>query len=221
MLTLLAAMIALQFPVGQINIAGALRNIHRDGDASPRVALDSILAPNVYAIGPAAYLQGEIVVMDGRLLVTKVSADSLLTHHADTTQAALLAYGTVKEWKPLLTLEQDASLADLDRLITQSRSGREPMWIRVKARSISVNWHVIHWPLGEPIEKGNHKREAWFGADTASIIDIIGLHAPDGAGVITHHTSALHLHGVTERGEAVHIDELTLPRETVIMVAIE
>jgi hypothetical protein len=72
--------------------------------------------------------------------------------------------------------------------------------------------------LGEPIEKGNHKRKAFFDTDTNATMDIIGLHAPDGAGLITHHTTALHLHAITERGDAVHIDELTLPIGTTVLV---
>jgi hypothetical protein len=218
MLPVLALVVALMHAIPSITIVGALRNIHREGDASPRIALDSILAPNVYAIGPVAYLQGEIVVMDGKLIVSSVSADTLHTHSTASTQAALLAYGTVKAWKPLLTTSNDVTLAELDHQIMQERSGREPMWIRIKASARSVNWHVIHWPLGEPIEKGNHKRKAFFGADTDATMDIIGLHAPDGAGLITHHTTALHLHAITERGDAVHIDELTLPIGTTVLV---
>jgi hypothetical protein len=199
-----------------VTIVGALKNIHREGDASPRVALSDVLKPHIYAIGPVAYLQGEITIVDGRLVVSKVTDSGLRTHSSDTTRAALLAYGVVEEWHPFLTLQADTPLEELDRLISQSRQSREPMWIRVQCDVKNVNWHVIHWPLTEPIDKGNHKRHALYGSDTDSQMDIIGVHAPDGAGVITHHSTGLHLHAITERGEAVHIDDITLPAGTVI-----
>jgi acetolactate decarboxylase len=216
LLAVLAFALGIDVP---LHVVGELRRIHKEGDASPVIRISDINTLNLYAIGPVAGLQGEILVVDGRVTSTRREGGTLVTSHNDTVQAALLGYSFISAWKPLLTTNQTMHLHDLDSAISNMRaSASEPCWVRFQAIVDSIHWHVIHWPLDVPIEPSNHKRHAHYGVDAALRVDVVGVYAPQGAGVITHHSSNLHLHAITARGEAVHVEDVVLPPGTVVMI---
>lgn len=202
-----------------LTVIGNLRSIHRMGDAHARVQIDSVLGEHTYGIGPVADLQGEIVIMDGKLTITRLVDGQAVTHHDATTSAALLAFGEVESWSPLLTTPEPTTLKQLDSLVSASREGASATFIKIDGKVERLNWHVIHWPLGTPIASAEHKRHALVGFDQDAEVNIIGVHAPEGEGIITHHESSLHLHALTPRGEAVHIEDMVLPAGTVVQVA--
>ena len=201
-----------------VRVVGQLRSIHREGDASARLRLDTVVRQHLYAIGPVADLQGEIVINDGELTISRVVNGTVQTHHDATTSAALLAYGVIEQWTPLCTTDGSTTLDGLATLLKRHSSSDDPVWIKITTTVEHLDWHVIHWPSGTPIDALDHKRHAAYGSDSTSPITIIGVYAPAGQGVITHHASPLHLHALTERGEAVHIESVTLPSETQILV---
>ena len=217
--TLFSLLALLLAGTSTLTVIGNLRSIHRMGDAHARVQIDSVLSDHTYAIGPVADLQGEIVIMDGKVTITRLVDGQTVTHHDATTSAALLAFAEIEQWDPLVKLDASTSLEQLDSIISEARQGAEASFLRINTTVERMNWHVIHWPLGTPISGAEHKKHALVGFDQDVDVSIIGVHAPQGQGIITHHESSLHLHALTPRGEAVHIENMMLPPGTIVQVA--
>lgn len=205
--------------VAPVFVRGSMRAIHKEGRASAVARLDTLQRPGVFAIGPVADLHGEFVVWDGAVHVSRRSADTLENSTSPSVDAALLVQTVATVWTPILTTSRRMNLVELAAELRTNGLTRPRSFLRFEARVDSIDWHVIHWPQGEPINHGDHQRYALRGTDVKTTVRVTGVVDDDGAGVVTHHNSPLHLHGVFPDGRAVHIDGLVIPAGTVILRA--
>lgn len=205
--------------VARVSVRGSMRAIHKEGRASAVATLDTLQRPGVFAIGPVANLQGEFVVWDGSVHVSRRSADTVVNSTSPLVDAALLVQTEATVWTPILTTSRGMNLVELAEELRSKGLTRPRSFLRFETRADTIDWHVIHWPHGEPIKAGDHQRYALRGKDVETTVRITGVVDEDGAGVVTHHNSPLHLHGVFLDGRAVHIDGLVIPAGTVILRA--
>jgi len=88
----------------QVAWKGALRDTH-GGDAHANVRLaDLPRSAGLYAVGPVADLAGEIMIVDGKLLVAEVEHGTIRTSSDYSKGASFLVWGTVPQWRDAVAL---------------------------------------------------------------------------------------------------------------------
>lgn len=195
---------------------GLLRDTH-GGDISGKVDLaDLPRTPQLYAIGPAAGLAGEITVIDGRLFLAKVRNGSIDTSSDYQGQASFMVWATVPQWQDAVPIGQPvANAVDLEKLIeTKARLAGldtdKPFPFLLQGHFNSVKYHVVLPPSAQ----GMHGRS---GSPTDSQLNlraerkrgtVIGFFSKKHEGVFTHRGSHSHMHVSLEDGNSGHVDDL-------------
>lgn len=206
-----------------VKIVGTLRAIHRDGDAMPKVRLDTVARKNTYGLGPAAFLKGEVVIIDGRVYTTRVGQESLETTTDNSTQAAMLVWQHVAAWKPAFLVNRAVSLDSLGAIVQSQlpagTSRTQPTMFIVDGVVESLEWHVVDWPDDVPIEPGSHLKFAYRDTTRSELVRCIGVWHPSGAGLVTHHDANVHLHALLGPDTvAVHVEAVRFAPGAMVMV---
>jgi acetolactate decarboxylase len=211
----------------QVEWKGALRDTH-GGDFSGKVDLaDLPRGPQLYAIGPAAGLIGEITVINGRLSLARAEDGKQLKTSSDYQgQASFLVWSTVPQWQDAVPLGKSVSnLADLEKLIeTRARLAGldtdKPFPFLLQGNFTSVKYHVVM----PPSVQGMHTGSA---SPTGSELNlqangkngtIIGFFSRKHEGVFTHSGSYSHLHLSLENGDSGHIDDLNISADVRLLL---
>ena len=203
-------------PAFRVEWKGALRDTH-GGDFSGKVNLaDLPRGPQLYAIGPAAGLIGEITIINGRLSLARAEHGKLKTSSDYQGQASFLVWSTVPQWQKTVPLGKSVSnLADLEKVIeTKARLAGldtdKPFPFLLQGNFTSVKYHVVMPPSAQ----GKHTGSASpTGSELALQANgksgtIIGFFSKKHEGVFTHSGSYSHLHVSLENGDSGHIDDL-------------
>jgi acetolactate decarboxylase len=204
---------------------GLLRDTH-GGDISGKATLaDLPRSPQLYAIGPAAGLAGEITIIDGRLFLAKVRSGSIDTSSDYQGQASFLVWATVPQWQDAVPIGQTVvNAVDLERLIeTKARLAGldtdKPFPFLLQGRFNSVKYHVVLPPSAQ----GMHGSSA---SPTDSQLDlraggksgtVIGFFSKKHEGVFTHRGSYSHLHVSLEDGNSGHVDDLEVAADVSLL----
>lgn len=185
-----------------VKVAGALRNIMWRGNLSAQVSLDTLPKQHLFALGPVAGLKGEIMVVDGKPIITGVADTQLKTDTTFGHQAAMLVYSYVSNWKSIDIDTDINTYQDLERVIGQQAQahkldGSRPFVFMVKCHVRNVKFHIIDWRDGETHTPDNHKQFAHDIHETDTGIMLLGFYSTQHQGVFTHHTSHMHVHAAT------------------------
>ena len=187
------------------------------GTIQPVISLDSLKSKqNLYALGAAGNLTGEIQIFNGKpsnSFVTDESVQIKSTYHLD---AALLVYAEVKNWDSF-EIENSKNKDDLEEEIFKiaKNSGINtdaPFPFLLEGTVASLDWHIINWKAGDTIHTPKkHKESGLNGRLMNQKVQIIGFYSTKHKAIFTHHTSNMHLHFKTEDNTlAGHVDELFL-----------
>jgi len=194
--------------LGVVRQHGQIREVMREGDSAPRVALSEFAGrDNVIAVGALSGLAGEIVVIGGETWTSHVQGSDVVTTKNADKHATLLTVAQVDAWKDS-TINADG--LTLDDLLTQEIKSDEPTPFVIESDAAALDLHVIngHCPMGA--DPKDHDAEPWRWSGTVSSgVTLVGFHAPGTAGVMTHHGTNAHAHSLVEiNGEriAAHVD---------------
>jgi hypothetical protein len=205
-------------PVLAVETWGGMRETLREGNSQARVALTEVSAPGVIGVGALAGLEGEVTIVDGRVLVARASGDVCEVADADAgDQATLLVCASVEQWREYPVGACD-SYVELEEQIAQhlERRGydrRRPTPVRIRGRAPSIDYHVIAGacPIADPDGPA-----PWRFRGRLDQVELLGIYVEGAAGTLTHHTHHSHLHVVAE-GRTGHLDEVVM-REAVLLL---
>lgn len=200
-----------------IHWEGALRLVH-EGDASGRVALEQMAGrPGLIAVGPAANLDGEVTALDGRLLVSRVSAGQVRTEEvtrARATAAAFLVWSQVTQWQAPQPLAGAAATHEsLERLVALQARERgidisRPFVFRLEGVVDSLSYHILTPRLPGATGSG-HLSNAKVIERRDTPVTIVGFYSPRHTGVFVHEGSSAHLHVIEQDGATGHVDRVS------------
>ena len=198
----------------EVQIFGALREIMHEGDLSARVMLAEHVGPGSYALGALADLKGEILVLDGKVTVSRPKGETLTLSEDGDVGAALLVSARVEAWMrvPIAGMADPAILGDFVETAVKHAGldPGKPIPFRIEGRAKSVSWHVIDWPEGDTEHShAKHKQAGLQGREEQVEVVVLGFWSKHHQGIFTHRDRVLHMHvAIPERGIAGHVDAL-------------
>ncbi|MEZ5041489.1 MAG: hypothetical protein R2828_16470 [Saprospiraceae bacterium] len=193
--------------------AGALHKIMQEGDISAKLDLDSLVnRPNLFGLGPAENLKGEILIWGSKAYLTTVAGSGLATYNGFRKKAALLVYSEVARWDSLVLPPTISDLVQLEPFLEESAAKAgintdAPFPFLLIGQPKVINWHVIDWDVNDPVHTHEKHQQAGMKSgwkDTPT--EILGFYSQQ-PGLFTHMGSKIHLHVTTpDRRLVAHLD---------------
>lgn len=202
---------------------GHFKRMMHTGDTTGQVALAALpQQPGTWGVGATAGLKGEIVQIDGRLLVSAGSDEQGRVQAPRAGEQALLfAGGRVPAWRDI-AVPLDMDQAAFETFVQEQAMGLglepdQPFVFRVEGRFPHLRWHVVTGEKGP----GGHGAQGGHGDGHANERSGMRLFRQPGAsgqlvgvysgaaleGVVSHPGERFHLHfadaGATVSG---HVD---------------
>lgn len=195
---------------------GSMRTVLREGRTEGRIELAPVVGPDTIAVGALAGLAAEITVSKGEVYLAEVDAldpsGVRRREAANGDSATLLVLADVAHWHSY-ALPEIPTLAAFEahvRELAQAHGldATRPFPFRVEGRAREIGLHVldhscpVSHPQGPP---------PWRWTGSSEPVRLVGFHADDAAGELTHHGQASHTHVILEsRGWSGHVDGLAL-----------
>ncbi|MCI4668874.1 MAG: acetolactate decarboxylase [Bacteroidia bacterium] len=183
------------------------------GAIGPSVALEQIVdKENLYAIGPNAFMKGELMIWDGIPYVSKVdSHGSMTVTESWDSGAPFLVYANIRKWEEVSLPQEKLTHKGLEELLTQKSANRKaPFAFKLTGKMRHVDMHVQNLPTGSPVGSMAevHKGQTSFLLGNVDG-DVLGFFSKESQGVYTHHDSYIHMHLISkDRKQMGHLDEL-------------
>jgi len=189
---------------------GHFQRMMHTGDTGGQVALaDLPQQRGTWGVGATTGLKGEIVQIDGRLLVSPGSdTQGRVRGPHDGEQAVLFASGRVQAWHDVGVLREMDGAAFEAFVLEQARAlglaPDQPFVFRVEGRFPHLLWHVV---TGEPGPGGGHGAHGGHGAAHANQrADMRLFRQPGASGQLIGVYSGAALEGVVSHpGERFHL----------------
>lgn len=211
---------------GDLTHYGSFQKMMHLGDTSAKVNLSALgQEPGTWGLGALAGLKGEIIQVDGRILVTPGSDPKGLVRSAEKEDAATLWMGAkVGKWQTFpITTEMDAEAFTTflrEQAAKQGLDMSKPFLFRVSGEFAHLIWHVV---TGERPAAAGHGQHALAHApaiansqsamqvfrNPRAIGQLVGLHSSESlTGVLTHLGERAHVHFVDqEQKRSGHVDQ--------------
>ena len=190
---------------------GHFQRMMHKGDTSGKVALaDLPQQPGTWGVGATAGLKGEIIQIDGKVLVSMGADDKgrVQTPMAGE-QAVLFASAQVQQWADV-AVPADMEQAEFEAFVAQHAQQRglsleQPFVFRVEGRFPRMRWHVVtgESPSGTHAGHGNHMGGGGHANKQSGMKE---FHQPGASGQLVGVYSGAALEGaVSHPGERFHV----------------
>ncbi|MCF7764395.1 MAG: acetolactate decarboxylase [Verrucomicrobia bacterium] len=219
----------------ELTTIGAMHAVIGQGQSQARVSLgDLTRKPHFYGVGAAEGLAGEISFLDSKPTVTSVSADgSLRNALTEDAKATLLIGQSVTHWQSV-QVEEDIPADDFDRHLRALAAqlglpDTRAFMFLVEGEFQEVKLHVINGACpvhaksrGIEIRKEHRPYEQ---SSKRMRGTLVGVHALNAAGRLTHPGTTTHRHLVFEsaalnRPVTGHIEQAGVKKGARIKIAI-
>lgn len=191
---------------------GAMRNTTFNGQLAGLISMDTLARPGVYGLGPLEALQGELLVVNGRVFVSKVALDGTVqVTENSSVRAPFFVHAHVQAWDTVPVPDGVHDLHTLDAWLTQWAATRpDPFVFRLRMEVDSAHFHIMDLPTGTSL---NGPEEAHTFARPYALrhmdCELVGFFSTHHKGVFTHHDSNIHVHLITEdRQQMGHLETL-------------
>jgi alpha-acetolactate decarboxylase len=189
---------------------GNFQRMMHTGDTAGQVELSALSQqPGTWGLGATAGLKGEIVQVDGRLLVSPGSdATGRVRAPQVDEQAVFFAGARVQEWRDV-AVPRDMDAAAFEAFVQEQAKGLglapdQPFVFRVEGSFPHLLWHVV---TGEKGPGGGHAGHGAHGGGHANQrSDMRLFHQPGASGQLIGVYSGAALEGVVSHpGERFHL----------------
>ncbi|HMO31814.1 MAG TPA: hypothetical protein PKE07_02335 [Lacibacter sp.] len=211
-----------------VQYKGAMRQLHRNGNASASVRVDSIITPHLFAVGPVAGLRGEIFVWDGRPFVAGITGErkeSFVTKDVQPLDAVFLVYADVPAWDTLEIALQSRTIRELEQELGRIAAERgldtlQPFPFLVLGHIAKGKGHIVYADtLTHQIQPGTLEQYKHYNQIEAQKAQLIGFYSQEHAGIFTHHDSYLHIHyRMYNKYQAGHLDEVAFDKNIPVLL---
>jgi len=214
---------------GLVEYIGAQKNMFVTGKAEGVLKLTFFQGKaNIYALGPAALLDGEITLLNSKPYVAKVrgkdyQVDSTLNH-----DALFLVWSKVPRWKEIPVPESVNTYAQFQRFVKDQASvsgmdASKPIPFQVSGTPVEIVWHInCDRTESQPITRELFAKSKATYAMKNELVDVIGFYSERHEGIFISEyapgikagsgdKNAVHMHLVSRTTKAAgHVDDITL-----------
>lgn len=212
-------------PTFTVEWVGAMKTVHRDGDASPETKLEPLArVAGGFAIGPVAGLRGEITVVEGEAHIARVIDGEEHVAEEWDVEAPFLVHGHVDAWVETPLPETVKSLTDLEAWLPKAAEANgidtaKPFPFKIETTDAAIDFHVISNDEPGYLVTRPHRELMQFYALANEPATLIGVHSTEHAGVFTHHGSSTHIHLIShDKKHSGHVDAVTFGNETKLLL---
>jgi alpha-acetolactate decarboxylase len=212
---------------------GNFEHMSRTGDTQGVVKLQEILAlPGAYGLGALDGLRGEILLWDGKLLVSRGhSANGATGPAGPTDEAVFFVEARVEAWKEVV-VPKDMTRAEFELFVLQTASPGELSADRafpfaVKGNFDRVLWHVVTGAAaksdqgahaGKVHSQGHASNRVFDQANVTGLL--LGIYSGVALeGVISHSGERFHVHYADASfSVSGHVDDYRVTRGAVLLL---
>lgn len=202
--------------------------MHEDKRAGIITLGGASIGANTIGLGVAAELDGEITILNGRIMIDRIR-NGMVVRDAEPlkAQAALLVLANVAKWHEF-TLDNDVPNDRIDSTIDKylaslklDQDTRYP--IKIIGKYSHLTAHVID---GSRIPRGESTHEIHMNSgvkidDVSESGTVVGFFSKKDAGVLTHHSTWTHFHIECEgKTFAGHVDSLKILKGSRIFIGV-
>jgi acetolactate decarboxylase len=201
---------------GEVNWAGAQRNVIQGGDLSAHVELSKLRKlRHLYAVGPLEGLVGEVTIIARRPYIAKVVRKQLVVTEDWAVGACFLAYADVPSWRRFRLPKGVSNLGELEAALPRIARAAgidtlKPFPFLIEGQATSVVFHILNRTDDRPHDEERHEaikvryeqKDTWGRA--------IGFYSENHCGVFIPKGKRVHVHFVDDDAVASgHVDEIT------------
>jgi acetolactate decarboxylase len=203
---------------------GAQRNVLQ-GDISGHIALASLAdLPNLYAVGPAEHLRGEVSIFDSLPSISRITNGSLKIETNFSCSACFLVYTQVSTWRQLTFPTAIKDEATLETHIVKSASelgidvGR-PFPFLINSTPERATLHVLDKRDGLPHNAELHEKAKVRFVLQGEPVEVIGFYSNRHRGIFTPGDVNVHMHIKSVDGRmSGHLEAIQLERGATLAV---
>lgn len=206
----------------EVNIVGKLRTMMMENDTEANINLQDLKdETHLYALGALEGLEGEVLVMGSKPMISKVEGDSFSIANNFDEQATLLVYTQVEEWDSF-TIEKNLTLVELEAMVHQKATEAqipEPVPFLVKGTVSKLNWHIVNGSTGTNATHESHASKGFNREWNHTEVEILGFYSESHQGVMTHHGENSHMHFKSQDGSASgHVDDVHIKKGSLLFI---
>lgn len=213
---------------GPVEYMGAQKTMFETGKAEGVLGLKFFQGKdNIYAVGPAALLDGEITMMKSKPHVAKVRGNDYQVDNTLGHQALFLVWSQVPRWTDVPVPESITTYVQLQKFVKDqaAASGMDvtkPIPFQVGGAPMEIVWHVnCDRTEGKPITRELFAKSKAVFTMKNEPVDIIGFYSERHNGIFISQyapaikpasadKNAVHMHLVSRTTKATgHIDDIT------------
>ncbi len=214
-------------PPFEFSAFGSFKRMNHTGDTGGQVRLQDLPhGPGTWGVGALAGLTGEVLLHDGRLLISRgEDHGGAVTPTQPGDEAALFAAARVGQWRDV-RLPSDMTQAQFEMFVVAQAKAHgldpdQPFPFLVDGRFPAISWHVVTGKTAGTAHRGAHaNRHA--GMKVFDQSDIAGrlVSMYSGAqfeGVVSHPGQRFHSHYVDDLlRTSGHVDSYRVARDSVL-----
>jgi alpha-acetolactate decarboxylase len=214
-----------------IQAYGSFKQMSHTGNTDGVVKLSALNgATGNYGVGALAGMRGEILLWDGKLLVSRGHSPKGETGAPlATDEAVLFVKGNVAGWQTI-TVTADMSQAQFESFVIESArklgiDGDQAFPFAVRGNNLNVVWHVVTGAApasghhGSGIHDQGHAQARTFRESSVSGT-LLGFHTGTALeGVASHPGERFHVHYANaDFSVSGHVDEYRVPKGATLML---
>ena len=209
-----------------ISIYGQLFKIMHENQREGIISLSEVISqPHTYGLGAMEGLDGEVLILDNKILINKGKKGGTPSYKTEVTEddlALLLVTAQVENWQEM-SIDQAESMGSIDAVIKEyaDKMGintNKPFPFIIEGAVKMVNWHII----SNPAPGGGHDEHlagSWNRTDNQKKVKILGFYSEHHQAIFTHHTTFTHMHVVFEDEQlSGHIDDIKINSNWILSV---
>jgi alpha-acetolactate decarboxylase len=186
-----------------VQVYGNFKRMSHTGDTTAKVRLGDIpAAPGTYAVGALAGLRGEVIMLDGRMLVTRGHETRGRTEAPAAADAAtLLVISRVDAWHEV-RIPGDMNQSQFEAFVLRQAAARGLLAGAAFAFLVRGEFPALTWHVVTSATAGAHGAAHGQGHASNRVFDepgatgtLLGFHSGDALeGVISHPGERFHAH---------------------------
>ena len=225
---------------GLVEYMGAQKTMFETGKADGVMGLKFFQGKdNIYAVGPAALLDGEITMVNSKPYIAKARGDD---YHVDNTlnhDALFLVWSQVPRWKDIPVPESVSTYVQLQKFVKDqaAASGMDiskPIPFQFTGVPREIVWHInCDRTEGKPITRELFAKSKAIYTMKNEPVEIIGFYSERHNGIFisqyapaikpgSGEKNAVHMHLISKTTKATgHIDDMTFGKAMTLRLPAE